>query len=61
MKFVIYKELGILKTTDEENYKAIVSNERKTQRWEYFHSANEIIEYCIKNFGKSKDDFIDKT
>ena len=61
MKFVIYKELGILKTTDEENYKASVRNERKTQRWKYFHSANEIIEYCIKNFGKSKDDFIDKT
>lgn len=61
MKFVIFKELGILRTTSEENYNAIVRNERKVQRWKYFNSANEIIEYCIKTFGKSKDDFIDKT
>ena len=58
MKTVIYKTLGIFKTTTEENYNAKIQNAKEICTWENFESAEEIIEYCVTYCGKKKEDFI---
>jgi hypothetical protein len=58
MKTVIYKENGIYKTTNEENYKARIQNARQIQTMNDFESAEEIKEYYIKWFGCTEEDFI---
>lgn len=58
MKIVIYNELGTFKTTTEDNYNATIRNANKVQAWINFASAEEIIDYCIKYCGKTKEDFI---
>ena len=58
MKTVIYKTpLGFCSTTDE-NYNAMIQDERKIQKWDGFESAEEIIEYAIKYLNKCREDFI---
>lgn len=58
MKTVIYKENGVYKTTTEENYNRVIQNARQIHTMQDFESAEEIIEYYIKWFGCTKEDFI---
>ena len=58
MKTVIYKENGIYKTTNEENYKRVIGNAREINTMHDFESAEEIIEYFIKYFKCKREDFI---
>ena len=58
MKTIIYKELGIYKTTTEENYNARIQNARRIHTWNDFNSAEEIIDYYIKYFKATREDFI---
>lgn len=60
MKLVIYKELSGYKTTTLENYNARILDLRRVTRWTGFNSAREIIDYCIKYYGSSENDFIIK-
>lgn len=57
-KMVIFRELGTLYLTDEENYTARIRNARKVTNCKAFDSAEEIIEYFIKYFKCTHDDFI---
>ena len=58
MKTVIYKDFDEYKTTTEENYNARIQNERKIHNMQGFDNAKQIIEYYIKYFGSSENDFI---
>lgn len=58
MKTVIYKENGVYKTTNEENYNNRIQNARRIQVMNDFENAEEIIEYYIKWFNCTKEDFI---
>ena len=58
MKTVIYKENGIYKSTNEENYNATIRNAREICSWENFNSAEEIIDYCVRYCRKTKEEFI---
>lgn len=58
MKTVIYKENGIYKTTNEENYNAKIQNARQIHDMEGFESAEEIKTYYIKWFNCTENDFI---
>ena len=58
MKTVIYKENGMYKTTNEENYNRTIRNAREIHNLYDFESAEEIIEYYIKWFNAKKEDFI---
>ena len=58
MKTVIYKENGVYKTTNEENYNRTIQNAREIHIMQDFESAEEIIEYYIKWFNCTKEDFI---
>lgn len=58
MKTVIYKENGIYKTTNEENYNARIQNARQIHTMEGFTSAEEIKAYYIKWFNSIETDFI---
>lgn len=58
MKTIIYQELGIFKTTTEENYKRNIQNAHEVQTWKNFETAEQIINYCIDYCGKKKEDFI---
>ena len=60
MKFVIYKDLTGYKTTTIENYNARIQNARRVTTWTGFNSAREIIDYCVKYYGSSENDFIIK-
>jgi hypothetical protein len=51
MKQVIYKSLGVLCVTPEENHKARIQNARLIQRMEDFDSPKEIIDYYCRNGG----------
>lgn len=58
MKTVIYKENGVYKTTNEENYNSRIQNARQIHTMNDFESAEEIMEYYIKWFGCNREDFI---
>lgn len=58
MKIVIYKGMGIYKTTTEENYNKRIQNASQICCWENFETAEEIINYCVKYCGKKAEDFI---
>ena len=58
MKTVIYKENGIYKTTNEENYNRRIQNARQIHVMKDFESAEEIIEYYVKWFKCKEEDFI---
>lgn len=58
MKTVIYKENGIYKTTNEENYNKRIPNARAIHTMYDFESVEEIMEYYINWFGCTKEDFI---
>ena len=58
MKMVIYKSLGVLCVTTEDNYKARIQNARAIHKMEDFNSAEEVIEYFCKYFGSKAEDFI---
>lgn len=58
MKTVIYKENGTYKTTNEENYNAVIRNARAIHTMEGFESAEEIKDYYIKYFKSTEEDFI---
>lgn len=60
MKFIIYKENGIIKTTTEENYHAFIQNASKIQTWNDFETEEEVLEYCLKysKVSKNKEDYI---
>ena len=58
MKTVIYKENGIYKTTNEENYNRAIQNAREVHTMYDFDSAEEIIEYFVKWFKSNREDFI---
>ena len=58
MKTVIYKENGVYKTTNEENYNRRIQNARQIHVMKDFLSAKEIILYYINFFGCSENDFI---
>ena len=60
MKIIIYKELGTLKTTTEENFNARIKDASRISTWKDFETAEEIIEYCVKYCGKKAKDFIIK-
>lgn len=59
-KIIIFKELGTLKTTTEENYNATIRNASKINTWEAFETAEEIINYCVKYCNSKKENFIIK-
>lgn len=57
-KTVIYKEGGIYKTTPESNYNSRIQNARKIHEVDWAESAEDIINYYIKNgWAKSSDEF----
>ena len=58
MKTVVYKENGVYKTTNEENYNRVIRNAREIHALHDFESAEEIKEYYIKWFGCNEEDFI---
>jgi hypothetical protein len=58
MKTVIYKENGIYKTTNEENYNKRIQNARQIHEMRDFETAEEIKEYYTKWFGCTAEDFI---
>ena len=58
MKTIIYKENGVYKTTNEQNYNSKVQNARQIHTMKDFESAEEIIEYYVKYFGSDRADFI---
>lgn len=58
MKQVIYKENGLYKITNEENYNRTIQNAREIKVMEDFESAEEIINYFINWFGSKAEDFI---
>lgn len=58
MKIVIYKENGVYKTTTEDNYNSRIKNARQIHVMKDFESAEEIIEYYVKWFKCSAEDFI---
>lgn len=58
MKCVIYKENGVYKVTNEENYNRSIQNAREISVMENFESAEEVIEYFVKWCRYNKEDFI---
>ena len=57
-KLVIYKSLGKYKITPKSNYSARIQNARKIHSLDDFSSADEIIDYYVKNgWAKGKEDF----
>ena len=60
MKLVIFKHGNTLCVTPEDNYNARIMNARKIQSCKDFGNAQEIIEYYVRWFGSSPDDFIVK-
>jgi hypothetical protein len=58
MKQVIYKENGIYKVTNEENYNRRIQNAREIKIMNDFENAEEIIDYFVMWFGCNKEDFI---
>jgi hypothetical protein len=58
MKQVIYKENGIYKVTNEENYNRMIQNAREIKTMNDFESAEEIIDYFVMWFRCNKEDFI---
>ena len=58
MKTVIYKENGIYKTTNEENYNKTIRNARQIHNMYDFETAEEIMEYYMNWFGCTREDFI---
>ena len=57
-KTVIYKEGGVYKTTPESNYNSRIQNARKIHEVDWAESAEDIINYYIKNgWAKSSDEF----
>lgn len=58
MKTVIYKENGIYKTTNEENYNRQIRNAKEIHTMDDFDSAEEIISYYVNWFKCNKEDFI---
>lgn len=60
MKLVIFKHGNTLSVTPENNYKARIMDARKIQSCAEFEDAQEIIEYYVRWFGSSPDDFIVK-
>lgn len=61
LKFIVYKELGTLKMTDEENYSAMIQDAHKITKLHDFESFDEVVSYFQKYYKMSKDDFIDRT
>ena len=61
LKFIVYKELGTLKMTDEINYYAMIQDAHKITKLEDFESFDEVVSYFEKYCNMSKNDFIDKT
>lgn len=57
-KMVIFRELGKLRVTPEENYNAFIRNARKVADCSAFDDADEVIDYYIKHFNSTRDDFI---
>lgn len=58
MKTVIYKSLGTLCMTSEENFKARIQDARKVQEMRDFETPEEIIEYMVKYCRADRNDFI---
>lgn len=58
MKTVIYKENGVYKMTEEENYNRQIRNAMLIHNMKDFESAEEIIEYLVKWCGYNKEYFI---
>ena len=60
MKVVIYRVDGILHTTTESNYNAVVQDAMLIHKMDGFNNPQEIIEYYSKYFGSNTNDFIIK-
>ena len=58
MKLVIYKALGTIYVTTEENYNARIQNARKIHKLDAFDSVEEVIEYYCKHYFCKVEDFI---
>lgn len=58
MKTIIYKQMGIYHTTNEENYNRLIQDASKIQKWRGFPDAKSIIDYCIKYCKSDADDFV---
>ena len=57
-KTVIYKDGGVYNTTPESNYNSRIQNARKIHKVDWAKSAEDIIDYYIKNgWAKSADEF----
>ena len=57
-KTIIFKQLGTLKTTSEDNFNARIWDARKIQKWDGFTTPDEIISYSVKYFNANPNDFI---
>ena len=58
MKLVIYKALGTICVTTEENYNARIQNARAIHKLDAFDSVEEVIAYYCNHFGSKVEDFI---
>lgn len=58
MKQVIYKENGVYKLTNEENYKRRIRNAKEICSLTFFNNAEDIINYLVQYGKVTKEDFI---
>lgn len=58
MKQVIYKENGVYKLTNEENYNRNIRNAREICALTFFNNAEDIIDYLVQYGKVSKEDFV---
>ena len=56
-KLVIYKALDKYRVTPKSNYNSRIQNARKIQKLDDFNSAEEIINYYVKNGWAKEDEF----
>lgn len=58
MKLVIYKDLSGYCVTTECNYNAVIQNARAIIKHYAFATADDIIDYYVKYYNESRDNFI---
>lgn len=58
MKQIIYKENGVYKLTNEENYNRNIRNVREICALTFFNNAEDIIDYLVQYGKVGKEDFI---
>lgn len=60
-RYVIYKEFGELRMTDEINYNAYIRNASRVINLCKFSSVDDVIHYLTTNWSLTADQIIDKT